>query len=780
MRTIYKIARTELQTLFYSPVAWMIIVLFTFQAAMEFVENFEGLVQTQAMGGSASFITNKLFASPIGGGLFLHIQGYLYLYIPLLTMGLMSRELGSGSIKLLYSSPITNTQIILAKFLSMMIYGLALIAVLFVFVLFAQFTVKDFDLPFALTGLLGLYLLICAYAAIGLFMSSLTSYQIVAAVSTLAMLTILSYVKNWWQEFELVREITYWISISGRSGEFIKGLICSEDVLYFIIVSALFLALAIIRLQAVRQKAPWFSTLGKFLGVFLIACVLGYLSSRPKLMGYYDATETKMNTLTPNSQKVIAQAKGDLTITAYSNIMDDRDRWQVLPKNIKRDQELFRQYIRFKPEIKMEYVYYYDTIASSWYDRKYPDLNLWERAKKVMEDHSLDSNMFISPQEIRSQINLLPEGNKFVRELKRGNGEKTFLRVFNDNIHHPTEAEITAALKRITQKLPKIGFLTGHRERSIQHFEGRDYFDLAWNKPARFALLNQGFDVEEVVLNQSIPEDISILVIAEMRTHMSADEKIYLDEYIAKGGNMFILSEPGRTEFMSPLLSEFGVKLIPGRLTEMRKYKSQDLSKNIDLIEVNDKVSSFPTMEGAKMIYHFDIMRANRRGIASSGIAGLDYAQAQEKGYLVTPLFVTDSMVWNELETFNYVDDTVRCNPVANEIQQSYTTLLALSRKVRDKEQRILISGDADCISNGGINTRVKGRRIFNSNIVTGGFFWLSNEEVPIDIRRPNGSDTAVYMGVMGMKIWSVILKWIIPIIFTVIAFIIWLRRRGR
>ena len=425
-------------------------------------------------------------------------------------------------------------------------------------------------------------------------------------------------------------------------------------------------------------------------------------------------------------------------------------------------------------------MYYYDTLPGAWYDRKYPQLSLKERAKKVMEDYRLDSNLFISPQEIRAQIDLLPEGNKFVRELKRESGEKTFLRVYNDSYHHPSETEITAAFKRISQKLPKIGFLTGHRERSIEHFEGRDYFDLAWNKPYRFALLNQGFDVEEVKLDRPIPEDISILVIAELRSHITADEKIHLDQYIAKGGNLFILSEPSRSEFMTPLLAEFGVKLIPGRLTEKRIYKSQDLSKQKDLIELNDKVPSFPTIEGAKMIYHFEIMLANRRGIASWGISGLDYEQAQEKGYIATPLFVTDPLVWNELETTNYVDDTARYNPEANEVQQSYTTILALSRKQGEKEQRILISGDADYISNNGINTRVKGRRIFNSNIVMGGFFWLSDEKVPIDVRRPSGTDNTVYLGVAGMDIWKIILKWIIPIVIILIAILIWFRRRGR
>lgn len=254
MKKIFKIAKMELQTLFYSPIAWLILVIFAFQTVTNFMGNIESYVQSQELGYPVSSITTRLFASP-WGGLFTTVQGYLYLYIPLLTMGLMSRELSSGSIKLLYSSPVTNWQIILGKYLSMMIYGLALIFVLLVIALFGSFTIKDFDFPMVLSGLLGLYFLICAYAAVGLFMSSLTSYQVVAAIMTLVVLGLLSYVKNLWQEFELVREITYWLSISGRSGEFIRGLICSEDVIYFITVSALFLVLTVIRLQANRPES---------------------------------------------------------------------------------------------------------------------------------------------------------------------------------------------------------------------------------------------------------------------------------------------------------------------------------------------------------------------------------------------------------------------------------------------------------------------------------------------------------------------------------------------
>lgn len=103
-----------------------------------------------------------------------------------------------------------------------------------------------------------------------------------------------------------MREITYWLSISGRADGFINGLICSEDLLYFIIVTALFLGLTVVRLQSNRQKSPLTVMLGKYIGVLLLACLLGYISSRPHLMTYYDATDMKTNTLTPNSQEVIA------------------------------------------------------------------------------------------------------------------------------------------------------------------------------------------------------------------------------------------------------------------------------------------------------------------------------------------------------------------------------------------------------------------------------------------------------------------------------------------
>ena len=111
MKTIFKIAKTELRDLFYSPIAWLILIIFTFQTGMLFTGMISDIVRSQSMGGHGANLTLGNF----GGqrGLLVAVQSYLYLYIPLLTMGLMSGELSSGSIKLLYSSPVRNSLIIL-------------------------------------------------------------------------------------------------------------------------------------------------------------------------------------------------------------------------------------------------------------------------------------------------------------------------------------------------------------------------------------------------------------------------------------------------------------------------------------------------------------------------------------------------------------------------------------------------------------------------------------------------------------------------------------------
>lgn len=765
MKTAFNIARVELQVLFYSPIAWFILIMFTFQVGMFFCSTFGGLVSSQAIGNSLpGGLSYHVFSSR--AGIFGIMLGYLYLYIPLITMGLMSRELGSGSIKLLYSSPVSNTQIILGKFLSMMIYGLVLIGILFCYVLFAAFTVKSFDFPLILTGLLGIYLLICAYAAVGLFMSSLTSYQVVAAMLTLAMLTILNYIKGWWQGIDIVRDITWWLALSGRSETFLNGLICSEDFIYFLVVISLFLMFAIIKLKAVRQKSSWTVTWGKYIGVFMIAVVVGYVSSRPKMRFYFDVTETKMNTLTENSQEIVSKMKGGLTITTYVNLLDQHFR-AGLPEERNRDLSRFKRYTRFKPEIELKYVYYYDRANNKSLDDRYPTLSDRERMVKIANNYDLDSNMFMSPEEIRKLIDLSGENNRFVRLVERESGEKTFLRIFDDAVLFPTEAEITAAFKRLVMDLPTVGFLQGHGVRDCTKEGDRDYNLFAWAKTYRYALINSGFDIVEVSLSEELPEKLDILVIADMKTPLSGEEMARLNAYVERGGNLLIVGEPRRQDVMNPIIKQFGVQLMPGQLVRPTEHFTPDL------------VLARATEGASEMSYLFNSLSYANGVIAMPGCSALEYVD--NKGYKVIPLFESDTINgWNELQTVNFIDDTVRLDPELGEVERSYVTALALSRQVGGKEQKIVVLGDADCLSNIELSRGRANVKAANYILISGIFYWLSDEEVPIDVRRPEMPDDAVFIGEMAMGVFKVIFRWILPIGLLFLTIFMWVRRRGR
>ncbi len=84
----------------------------------------------------------------------------MYLLFSVVDDGVDEPGISSGSIKLLYSSPITSNADRVGKYLSML-YGLIMLAIVTVYVVFYMFVLKDFDYPVAITGLIGIYLIMC-------------------------------------------------------------------------------------------------------------------------------------------------------------------------------------------------------------------------------------------------------------------------------------------------------------------------------------------------------------------------------------------------------------------------------------------------------------------------------------------------------------------------------------------------------------------------------------------------------------------------------------------
>ena len=766
MKTILKITKNELSTLFYSPIAWLILIIFTFQSGMAYANAWDGILRSVALGFNPSSLTGRLLLG--WPGAISSMQEHLFLYIPLLTMGLMSQEYNRGSIKLLYSSPVTNRQIIFGKYLSMIIYAAILVGILFIYYIFTAFTIKSVGTPFALTALLGVFLMICAYAAIGLFMSSLTAYQVVAAVGTLAVLAVLNYIGNVGQEIPFVRDITYWLSISGRADTFFKGLICSEDFLYFILVITLFVTLSILRLQAERTKRSTSQNLFRYGGVIVVTLLIGYISARPALRCYYDATEMKENTLTQNSLDIMKKLDGPLTITTYVNMFDE-NYFRALPRYYNEDLNRFEKYIRFKPEIKMKYVYYYDKTNNPTLEQRYPGLTDEQRLKKICDALDWDVKRVLTPEQIRAKEDLSGEYNKYVRIIERGNGQKSYLRLYDDNYRHPTETEISAALKRMIVKPPLVAFLSGHGERSINGVGDRDYYAFSQYKEFRNSLVNQGFESVSLSLDSvdCIPDNIDILVISDLRTALSPKEQKIIEDYIADGRNLLIAGEPRRQENMNPLLKSLGLSFMPGILVQESKDFSADL------------ILATPTTTSLDIAKRFQQIVAWESKVTMPSAVGI--IQTEDKGFNVIPMLTTDSTgSWNELETTNFIEDTAQINPSIGEIEKANTTMMYLNRQVNNKEQRIIVLGDADCIANGELTRQRNGISASNFSVITESFYLLSFGEFPVAPSRKGSSDNRVYIN-ENWGIWiNIFFMGILPGFLIFLYFALWWKRRKK
>ena len=760
MRAIYKIAKSELGTLFYSPIAWLILVIFVFQIFSCFANLLEYSVNMKTLDQVQGYQSYMLFV--IGGfAPYMTIQSTLYLYIPLLTMGLMSREYSSGSIKLLFSSPISSLQIILGKYLSMLIYGLIMMGSVLVLVIVGYFSIKDFDLSLVLSGWLGLYLLMATYAAIGLFMSTLTSYQIVAALGTLTLISFLNFIGSLWQHIEGVREVMYWFSLKGRADEPIRGLICSEDILYFILVSGMFLGFSVLKLQFARQSCSMSVKVGKYVGLVACVALFGYISTIPQLKCFYDATANKDRTITPNSQEILKQVDGGLTITSYVNLLD-KFGYLGMPSNWFNTRNIFETFTRFKPETKLKSYYYYDNAAGANASREEMD----KAIERLVLTSDINSKSILTPEQMREKIDLSAEEYRYVFLLERENGQKAFLRMYDDQGKYPSEAEISAVLKTMISKSPRIAFLGGHGERSIHDRSGVNYTSFTTVLDSRGALINQGYTPCTLTLSAGgdIPADIDVLVIADLRKAFTDDELIQVKRYIERGGNLVVLGEPRRPEYIAPVLEQLGLAFVPGVLVQPHEgYAADYLWVTF-------------TPEGAELEPIFARM-VELNNVLTMPSATAIY-ETENVGFEAIPVFTTGTMkCWNELETKNFSLEDPTLNEAIGEKENAYVTGYALRRDVKGKEQRVFVLGDADCISNAELGVDREFRRS-NYALIDGMFRWLVYDEYPIDISRPAAKDNDVYLTPAGYAWVKIFLRWVCPAILVLLGCLIWFSRR--
>jgi len=234
MKNVWAVSLRELRSYFLSPLAYVVIALFL-------------------------ALSGYLFALILANGREASLRGLvqnvsvLYLFIvPAISMRLLAEEQRTGTIELLLTNPVQEWEIVTGKFLASIMLVLVMLGLTLLFPLFL-FIFGSPDKGPIITGYLGVFLQAAAFLSVGLWASSLTQNQIVAAIVSFALLLVLWLSDNLGQFLGgTIGQIVSYTSVINHFQSFPTGVIQSNDVIYYLTLVVGGIVLSTLSLQSRR------------------------------------------------------------------------------------------------------------------------------------------------------------------------------------------------------------------------------------------------------------------------------------------------------------------------------------------------------------------------------------------------------------------------------------------------------------------------------------------------------------------------------------------------
>jgi ABC-2 type transport system permease protein len=235
MRNILAIAQKELKSYFASPIAYIVLGMWSLLYGYFFIAILQFFVrQSMGMnqfGGQQPVNVNQMMIRPLVAQ---NVPILLLFLLPMVTMRTYSEEKRSGTIELLLTSPVTDFEIILGKFFGAMGLYCSMLAVTLIH-LAVLFYVGRPEWKPILATYLGLLLLGGCFISLGLFISSLTKNQIVAGMVTFGVFLLL-WVIEWIGSFSppMIDKLSQYLSIVGHLDDFGKGVLDTTHIIYYL------------------------------------------------------------------------------------------------------------------------------------------------------------------------------------------------------------------------------------------------------------------------------------------------------------------------------------------------------------------------------------------------------------------------------------------------------------------------------------------------------------------------------------------------------------------
>ena len=252
---IWPIFKKEMRLYFTSPVAWAVFTIFLLIGGYFFYSIFAFFTLASMQSAMNPQMARDLnVTDSVMRPLFSNISVILLLLMPLVTMRLFAEERRSGTIELLLTYPVRDGAVLAAKYLAALVLYAIMIGLTLLYpgivVYFARLEWGP-----VLTGYLGLLLMGATFIAVGVFASSLTENQIVAAITTFGALLIF-WILGWSADYAggTAGRVLQFLSILEHNDSFSKGVLDTKDVLYYLNFTVLALFLTLRSLEARRWK----------------------------------------------------------------------------------------------------------------------------------------------------------------------------------------------------------------------------------------------------------------------------------------------------------------------------------------------------------------------------------------------------------------------------------------------------------------------------------------------------------------------------------------------
>src|SRR5579864_2680898 len=256
MRNALTIAGKELSSYFVQPVAYVVLTVFVLLAGWFFfalLKQFSEMVQVYSAMSNAQALEHLNLNARVIEPLLHNMSVVMVILVPAITMRAFAEEKRTGTYEFLLTAPIRTGEIVAGKFIAAAVFILIMVALIWIFPIILM-VFGDPEVGVMGAGYVALALLGVCFVAIGLFTSSLTQNQIIAAISCLGVLLLL-YVISWPLQTGggILGDLLRYLSLPQHFGQMVGGVIDTSDIVYFctMIFVALFLT------QRSVESARW-------------------------------------------------------------------------------------------------------------------------------------------------------------------------------------------------------------------------------------------------------------------------------------------------------------------------------------------------------------------------------------------------------------------------------------------------------------------------------------------------------------------------------------------